>query len=182
MYGARIGHYSIIDTSVESAPQIVEELTWHVNVITNNNSLTYRNISCFGAFTDTHTGTVYNVLTGVFPFMSLEGNMRFLVVYHYKSNAILGLPIANMEDDTVFAALKKQFEFLESNGHKIKLNVMDNQAYQQIQRFLTQQECDLLLVEPHNHCVNDAKHVIQTFKDHIVSALATTNSEFPFQL
>ncbi len=39
-----------------------------------------------------------------------------------------------------------------------------------------------MLVEPHNHQVNAAEHTIQTFKDHFISALATTDSEFPLQL
>jgi hypothetical protein len=39
-----------------------------------------------------------------------------------------------------------------------------------------------MLVERHNHCVNAAERAIQTFKDHFVSALATTDSEFPLQL
>ena len=43
-------------------------------------------------------------------------------------------------------------------------------------------KCDLLLVEPHNHSVNAAERAIQTFKDHFVSALATTDSKFPLQL
>ncbi len=59
---------------------------------------------------------------------------------------------------------------------------MDNQASRQIKRFLTQNMCNLLIMEPHNHHVNAAKCAIQTFKDHFVSALATTDSEFPLQL
>ena len=39
-----------------------------------------------------------------------------------------------------------------------------------------------MLVEPHNHRVNAVKHTIQMFKDHFISALATTDSEFPLQL
>ena len=39
-----------------------------------------------------------------------------------------------------------------------------------------------MLVEPHNHHVNAAKRAIQTFKDHFISALATTDIEFPLQL
>ncbi len=56
---------------------------------------------------------------------------------------------------------------------------MDNQASKQIKRFLTTQECDLLNVEHQNHHVNATERAIQTFKDHFVSALATTDSEFP---
>jgi hypothetical protein len=39
-----------------------------------------------------------------------------------------------------------------------------------------------MLVEPHNHHINAAERAIQTFKDHLISALATTDSEFPPQL
>ncbi len=106
-----------------------------------------------------------------------QGQCSYLIVYHYKSNAILGLPIPGFDGNTVFAAYKTQFEFLESKGYKIKLNVIDNQCTKQIKKFLTNKDCELMLVEPHNHCVNVAKRAIQTFKDHFISALATTDSK-----
>ena len=154
----------------------------NANIIEDDDTPPAGNIFCFGAFADKQTGVMYNDLTGSFPFMSLAGNVCFFVVYHYKSNAILGLPIPNMEDATIFAAYKQQFEFLKSKGFTIKVNIMDNQASKQIKQFLTTQECELLLVEPHNHRVNAAECAIQTFKDHFISALATTDSEFPLQL
>jgi hypothetical protein len=83
--------------------------------------------------------------------MSLQGNVCFLIVYHYKTNAILALPISGLDDNTIFAAYKTQFEFLENKGHKIKLNVMDNQCTKQIKKNLTANDCNLMLVEPHNH-------------------------------
>jgi hypothetical protein len=55
-------------------------------------------------------------------------------------------------------------------------------VYQTDKKILTANDCNLLLVEPHNHHVNAAKHAIQTFKDHFISALVTTDSEFPLQL
>ncbi len=152
------------------------------NVIVNDDDSSVGNIFCFGAFADKQRGILYNNLTGLFPYMSLEGNVCFLVVYHYKSNAILALTISGFDDNTIFAAYKTQFEFLESKGHKIKLNMMDNQCTKQIKKILTANNCALLLVEPHNHCVNAAKRAIQTFKDHFISALAITDSKFPLQL
>ena len=109
------------------------------------------NIFCFAAFADKRTGVLYNDLTGSFPYMSLEGNVCYLIVYHYESNAILALPISGLDDNTIFAAYKTQFNFLESKGHKIRLNVMDNQCTKQIKKNLTANDCDLMLVEPHNH-------------------------------
>jgi hypothetical protein len=59
---------------------------------------------------------------------------------------------------------------------------MDNQCTKQIKKNLTANDCDLMLVEPHNHRMNAAERAIQTFKDHFISALATTDSKFPLQL
>jgi hypothetical protein len=59
---------------------------------------------------------------------------------------------------------------------------MDNQASRQTEWLLTQKECNLLFVESRNHHMNATERAIQTFKDHFVSALATTDSEFPLQL
>jgi hypothetical protein len=114
--------------------------------------------------------------------MSLKGNFCFLIVYHYKSNAILALPISSLDDNTIFAAYKTQFKFLESKGHKVMLNLMGNQCTKQIKKNLMANDCDLMLVEPHNHHINAAEPAIQMFKDHFISALATTDSEFPLQL
>ena len=59
---------------------------------------------------------------------------------------------------------------------------MDNQATKHIKAFLAKQNCDLQLVEPHNHRVNAAERAIQTFKDAFIAALATTDVDFPIQL
>jgi hypothetical protein len=140
------------------------------------------NIFCFAAFADKHTGVLYSDLTGPFPFMSLEGNVCFLIIYHYKTNAILALHIADFTDDSILAAYIKQFKLLESKGYKIKLNVMDNQACRVIKNYLISKQCNLMLVEPNNHQVNAAERAIQTFKAYFISALATTDSKFPLQL
>jgi hypothetical protein len=76
------------------------------------------------------------------------------------------------------AAYKQQFKLLESKGHKIRLNVMDNQASHVIKKYLTMQQCNKLFAEPNNHQVNAVEHAIQTFKAKFISTLATTNSNF----
>ncbi len=138
------------------------------------------NLYCFAAFADKHTGMIYNDLTGTFPFMSLEGNVCFLVVYHYENNAILALPISGFIDNVIFRAYKEIYEMIELKGFVIRFNVMDNQASKVIKQFLTSKQCELMLVEPNNHRVNAAERAIQTFKDHFVSALATTDSDFRY--
>ncbi len=73
-----------------------------------------------------------------------------------------------------------QFDDLTSKGYKPKMNIMDNQATKHIKQFLTEQQCQLQLVEPHNHQLNATERAIQTFKDAFIAALATTGSDFPW--
>ncbi len=105
--------------------------------------------------------------------------MCFLIIYHYKTNAILALPIKGFCDAIIFEAYKQQFNLLQLKRYKIKLNVMDNQATQIIKKILIAQECNLLLVKPHNRQVNAVKRM---FKDHYISTIATSDSKFPLQL
>ena len=101
----------IDDESVDSPP-IAPESTY-TNLIKDGNE-SEANIFCFTTFADKMTGVLYSNLTGTFPFMSLEENVCFLVVYHYKTNSILALPIANFNKESNLAVYKQQFELLES--------------------------------------------------------------------
>ena len=90
--------------------------------------------------------------------------------------------IANVDNHSIYEAYKEVFKTLEAKGYKPKMNVMDNQATKYIKKFLTKKECDLQVVEPHNHRVNAAERAIQTFKDAFIAALVTTDRNFPLQL
>jgi hypothetical protein len=115
------------------------------------------NVFCFGAFTEKQSGVMYNDLTENFPFILLDGSMCFLVMYHYESNAIFAIPIVGLDDITIFEAYKKKFDELTAKGLKVKINIMDNQATKHIKKFLTEEQCKLQLVEPHNHRMNAAE-------------------------
>ncbi len=155
----------------------------HPNLIMmDEDNITIANIFCFGAFADKTSGIVYHDLTRLFPFISLDGSVCFFVLYHYESNCILATPISGLDDKTIFEGFKKYFDELTANGFKPKLNIMDNQATKHIKQFLSENECKLQLVEPHNHRVNAAERAIQTFKDAFIAALATTDIDFPLQL
>jgi hypothetical protein len=101
----------IDDESVDSPP-IAPESTY-TNLIKDGNE-SEANIFCIPTFTNKHTGILYINLMGTFPFMSLKENVCFLVVYHYKTNSILALPIANFNKESILAVYKQQFELLES--------------------------------------------------------------------
>jgi hypothetical protein len=152
------------------------------NLIGMDDNESIANVFCFGAFADKNNGVVYNDLTGSFPFISLDGSICFFVMYHYKANAILAKAISGLDNISIFNAYKRQFKDLTSKGFKPKINIMYNQATKHIKVFLTEQQCKLQLVEPHNHRMNAAEKAIQTFKDAFIAALATTENDFPLQL
>jgi hypothetical protein len=115
--------------------------------------------------------------------MSLDGNVCFLVMYHYETNAIFAVPIPSLDStNSILDAYKKIFKYLVSTGYKPKVNVMDNQATKVIKEYLVTQQCKLQLVEPHNHRVNAAESAVQTLKNRLIGALSTTDNEFPVQL
>jgi hypothetical protein len=128
------------------------------------------NVFCFGAFANKISGVVYNDLTEIFLFVSIDGSICFFVLYHYKTNVILVKPIRNLNNCSIFDAYKEIFESLEAKGYKPKMNVMDNQAKKYIKHFLTKKECNLQVVGPHNHRVNAAEGAIQMFKDAFIAA------------
>jgi hypothetical protein len=69
----------------------------NANVIESNDD-SRANVFIFATFADKRTGILYSNLTGTFLFISLEENVCFLVVYHYKSNTILALAISSPRD------------------------------------------------------------------------------------
>ena len=98
------------------------------------------------------------------------------------SQEFFAILIAGLDNVIIFEAYKKKFDELTVKGLKPKINIMDNQATKHIKKFLTDKQRKLQLVEPHNHRMNAAKRAIQTCKDAFISALATTERDFPIQL
>ncbi len=96
------------------------------HIIDHDDDQSIANVFCFGAFADKISGVVYNDCTGEFPYMSLDGNVCFFVMYHYKTHAILATPIPGMDSTSILEAYKKNFEYLESNGYKPNLTNAKN--------------------------------------------------------
>jgi hypothetical protein len=111
-------HVHMMDNNDEDSEDSIPIHVPHGNVIESDDD-SNGNVFVFAAFADKQNGTIYFDLTGTFSFMSLEGNVYFLVVYHYETNAIMAVPIPNFTDDAILQAFCQQFELLESKGHKI---------------------------------------------------------------
>jgi hypothetical protein len=104
------------------------------------------------------------------------------VAYDYTTNAILVRPIKDREAPTIVAAFEDVFGYLEDKGFKPRFNVLDNEASSAITKYLNTEGIKWQFVPPNEHRVNAAERAIQTFKNHFVAGLCTTDRYFPFQL
>ena len=149
---------------------------------TRRNFIANTNIFCFAALADKQHGTFYTDCTGRLPTRALDGQQLFFVAYDYDTNYIFAIPIVSTTDSDILDAFKQVHQILTDKGYKPIFNVTDNQAAAPIKAFMQQNKGTVQFVEPNNHRVNAAERAIQTFKNHFISGLCTTDPDFPFQL
>jgi hypothetical protein len=140
------------------------------------------NIFCFAALTDTNLGTIYTNCTGNLPTRALDNQQLFFVAYHYDINYIFSLQIESTKNEDIIAEFSTIFDTLTEKGFAPTFNVTHNQAAAAIKKIVTSRNCAIQFVEPNNHRVNAAEQAIQTFKNHFISGLCTTDISFPLQL
>jgi hypothetical protein len=140
------------------------------------------NIFCYAALANKQHSTLYTDCTGRLPARALDGQQLFFIAYDYDTNYIFALPLNSTSDSEILEAFKQVHKGLTTKGYKPVFNVMDNQAAAPIKTFMESQQGTTQFVEPNNHRVNAAKRAIQTFKNHFISSLCTTDPKFPLQL
>ena len=104
------------------------------------------------------------------------------VCYAYQSNAILVRPMKSRTDECMVAAYKDIYESLTEKGFKPVLNVTDNECTRAVQNYITSQNVDCQLMEHDNHRVTATERAIQTFKNHFIPRLCSTDRDWPMQL
>jgi polyhydroxyalkanoate synthesis regulator phasin len=139
-------------------------------------------VFCYAALADKHTGTMYTDATGALPVVTLEGHQYYFVAYAYDPNYIFAIPMRNVKDESILKAFDNVFQELKEKGFKPEFNVMDNQATRPIKEYLKKENAKWQFVEPHNHRINAAERAIQTFKNHFISGLCSTDRDWPLQL
>jgi hypothetical protein len=140
-------------------------------------------IFCWAALADQIDGTTYTDLTGQFPTMSMENKQYIFVAYYdYTTNAIIVRAITDRESTTIVNAFDDVFTYLENKGFKPRFNVMDNEASNAITEYLQGKDIKWQFVPPNEHRVNAAERAIQTFKNHFIAGLCSTDKNFPAQL
>ena len=121
----------------------------------------------------------YGDMTGAFPYTSTRGNKYIYLMYDYDSNGILVHPLKNRQAAEITTAWVHIHQRFTKHGHTIKHFILDNEMSDTIKKAFTKNGVTYQAVPPHMHRANAAERFIQTFKDHLLSGLATCDPEFP---
>ena len=125
------------------------------------------------------TGNSFSDLTGRFPIQSNRGANYIFVLYDYDSNAILVRPLRNRSAHEIHRVFSSVHTYLVTRGLRPRLHTLDNEASTILKEFLTAENVEYQLVPPHIHRRNSAECAIQTFKNHFIAGLASTDPNFP---
>jgi hypothetical protein len=71
---------------------------------------------------------------------------------------------------------------LTSNGLKLRLQTLDNEASAALKHLFTANDMEYQLVPPHRHRRNADERAIRTFKEHFVAGLVSVYTTFPLHL
>ena len=118
-------------------------------------------------------------LTGKFPYKSSRGNQYFVVLYDYDSNAIVFGPIKSRQSKEILTAFQKCEMEIATNKTKPHTYVLDNEASSELKHSLLKNNQLYELVPPNMHRRNAAEKAIYTFKNNLLSGLATCDPDFP---
>ena len=125
------------------------------------------------------TGNSFSDLTGRFPIQSNHGANYIFMLYDYDSNAILVRPLRNRSAHEIQRVFTSVHAYLVTRGLRPRLHTLDNEASTILKEFLTAENVEYQLVPPHIHQCNSAERAIQTFKNHFIAGLASTDPNFP---
>jgi hypothetical protein len=130
----------------------------------------------------TMTGNISTDQTGPFPTTSISGNRYVFVIYDYDSNLIYGIPIPSRTKTQLTKATSNIINLLKSRGLSPKLQRLDNEISKELEQLLHKEGIDYQLTPTGLHRRNAAEKAIQTFKNHLIAGLSTTNPSFPINL
>jgi hypothetical protein len=123
-------------------------------------------------------GQLYTDLAVRFPVRSSNGNWYVMVCYSYDCNYVKAVPMRSRSASEFLKAYGNIHQELTSRGFKPKLQTLDNEASSALKSFFTDNDVEYKLVPQHCHRRNAAERAIRNLKEHVVSGLASVDSDF----
>jgi hypothetical protein len=122
----------------------------------------------------------YADLAGRFPHVALGGAQYMMIMYAEDANYIHVETMKSRSATEFINAYKRALEFFTSRGHKPHFLRFDNENSAALTKFASDLDnTSIQFAAPGNHRANRAERAIQTWKEHFIATLATTDPEFP---
>jgi hypothetical protein len=136
---------------------------------------------CYTAIVEP-TGNMHTDTTGQFITPSTTGNNYLFVIYDFDSNLVWAERMKNRKADNMVQAYCKIHMMLVKAGLRPRLQHLDNECSNALKEFLKEQKVDYQLAPPGIHQRNAVERAIQTFKNHFIAGLCSTDTAFPLHL
>ena len=121
----------------------------------------------------------YSDQTGKFPTVSSRGHHYIFVFYNYDTNSIHATAIPNRQAASIHTAWVNTYKQLLNHGHTTDLHIIDNECSQDLKDAFAKYNVPFQRVPPKEHRANSAERAIRTFKNHLVSILASVDTNYP---
>ena len=105
-----------------------------------------------------------------------------MVLYDYKSNAILTEPLKNNTTPELMRAQTRLTQYLLDRGIKPTSLRIDNECPKALKLFFRANSIDFQLCLPNYHCTNKAEKAIDAWKCHFLVGISGLHPNFPLHL
>ena len=105
-------------------------------------------------------GLTYSDLAGCYPIKSARRNQYILICYDYDSNVILKEALPSRSGACINKGVQKLLETLTTSGHKHKLQIVNDEAFELLKKILLRRNTPYQIVIPHIHRWNSAERSI----------------------
>ena len=119
-------------------------------------------------------------LTARFPVISRKGNQYLLVACWHGYCHFELLP--SRKSSSYIAAYAKVLAFFRGLGHTPAILRLDNETSDKLEAYLAEEKVTMQFVPPGSHRALKAERNIRTSKNHLISMLCGTHSDFPLDL
>ncbi len=131
---------------------------------------------------DVKSGRMHADAAGALPMRARSGALYQIIFYNEDTNYIHVETTTSRGGTHLLSALQRAIIFFTKRGVNIKLIRMDNECAQLTKDWVADRHMSLELTPVAVHRTNKAERAIQTWKDHFISTLATTDPDCPLFL
>ena len=128
---------------------------------------------------DIKTGRMHADAAGALPMRARSGALYQIIFYNEDTNYIHVETTTSRGGPQLLSALQRAVTFFNERGVAVKLIRMDNECAQLTKDWVHKEHMSLELTPVAVHRTNKAERAIQTWKDHFIATLATTDPDCP---